>query len=221
MKKLIIIILIISLSINSPTLSKEKKYIAITFDDGPSKYTEQLIDILNKHNAKATFFLSGPNIKKYPNSIIKTVSYDNEIGIHTYSHQLFINLSNEQIKEEINKTIIELNNIGLTPSNLVRPPYGSLNNRVINNINTSFILWNNDSNDWLYTNKEKIKNTVKKNLKDGDIILFHDSKEITLEVIEELLVELKDEYNFVTVSELFKIKNISLSTNQKYYSINH
>ncbi len=225
MKKIIINItlLVISFLMILPTEPKAetKKNIALTFDDGPCEYTEELIDILNKHNAKATFFLSGQQVSKYPNSIIKAVAYGNEIGIHTLTHQLFINMSIQEIKQEINQTKEELNKIGLSPSNLVRPPYGSINNNIVNNINTTFILWNVDSKDWLYTSKEKIKNSVKKDLENGAIILFHDSEKITLEVLDELLEELKKEYNFLTISELFKVNNQTKEINQKYYFIHH
>lgn len=205
--------------ISEPIEQQEKKLVAITFDDGPSKYTSELVDILTANGVNATFFLIGQNINNYSDSVVKCYKAGNEIGIHTYSHTSFTKMTIEQIQNELNETRSLLDGIDVDYSNIVRPPYGSINQNIQDNIDTSFILWSVDTRDWESRNKDSVIAEVKANITEGSIILFHDVYPSTIEAIKELLPELTNEYEFVTVSELFSQNDKSLDENQKYYKV--
>ena len=196
---------------------EERKLVALTFDDGPSKYTNGLIDILNANNAHATFFLIGQNISANSDAVINAYESGNEIAIHTYSHTSFTNMTIEKVISEIDTTRNIIQELGVEPANLVRPPYGNLNDTLIDGINASLILWNVDTEDWKSRDVESIKSEVYEAISEGDIILFHDVYPTTIEAVRELLPELSNEYEFVTVSELFNRQNVELENHVKYY----
>lgn len=196
---------------------EERKLVALTFDDGPSRYTNELIEILNENDAHATFFLIGQNISANSDAVINAYESGNEIAIHTYSHTSFTNMTIEDVISEIDTTRSIIEELGVEPANLVRPPYGSINSELVENINASLILWNVDTEDWKSRDVESIKNEVYDAISEGDIILFHDAYPTTIEAIRELLPELSDEYEFVTVSELFNRQNVELENHVKYY----
>lgn len=196
---------------------EERKLVALTFDDGPSRYTNELIEILNENDAHATFFLIGQNISANSDAVINAYESGNEIAIHTYSHTSFTNMTIEEVLSEIDTTRSIIEELGVEPANLVRPPYGSTNSELVENINASLILWNVDTEDWKSRDVESIKGEVYDAISEGDIILFHDAYPTTIEAIRELLPELSDEYEFVTVSELFNRQNVELENHVKYY----
>ena len=202
---------------NEEEVVEERKLVALTFDDGPSRYTNELIEILNENNAHATFFLVGQNISANSDAVINAYESGNEIAIHTYSHTLFTNMTIEDVIFEIDTTRKIIEELGVEPANLVRPPYGSINSELVENINASLILWNVDTEDWKSRDVESIKNEVYDAISEGDIILFHDVYPTTIEAIRELLPELSNEYEFVTVSELFNRQNVELENHVKYY----
>lgn len=189
---------------------KEKKIIALTFDDGPSKYTLDLLDVLKSKNAKATFFLIGDNIKRYKDILPVIHENGNEIGIHSYVHKLFTKINDEEIHEQIELTRSEILEITNCPINLIRVPYGSLSDRVlsvIENENLTSILWDIDSLDWKFRNKDKIYNYVIKKIKGNQIILMHDTYKTSIDAVEKLIETLSAKgYIFITVSELLELK---------------
>ncbi len=178
--------------VTEPTEQQEKKLVAITFDDGPSKYTSELVDILNANGVNATFFLIGRNISNYSDAVVKSYQAGNEIGIHTYSHNSFTNMTIDEIQNELNQTRALLDGIDVDYSNIVRPPYGSINETIQDNINTSFILWNVDTRDWESRDKDAVIAELKANITEGSIILFHDVYPSTIEAIREVLPQLTD-----------------------------
>lgn len=190
------------------------KVVALTFDDGPSKYTKEIIDILNKNDVEATFFILGNKANIYSDTLKYMVSSGNEIGNHSYNHKWLTRLSNEELKEQIEKTQDIIFSITNTYPILLRPTYGSLNNKIRNNTDLTIVLWNVDSNDWKIKNYKTILNNVLRDTDDMDIILFHDTYKRTVKVINELVPKLKSEgYQFVTVSELYEIKKIRNAKN--------
>lgn len=191
---------------------KDKKLIALTFDDGPSKYTTTLIDELKKRNIPVTFFLLGENAIKFPSVIKFEIDAGNEVGIHSYKHSLFTKLTNTQINEQIDKTkYIILNEVDIDIS-LIRVPYGSINKKVekvLEEKNLTNILWTVDSKDWKFRNVDKIYNYVLKNIKGNDIILMHDIFDTSVTSALKIIDKLESEcYTFVTVSELLEIEKI-------------
>lgn len=196
---------------------EKNNYVAITFDDGPGNYTNNLIDILNNNKAKATFFILGNKIENNRNILKYMNDSAHEIGYHSYSHKNFKNQSLDKIKEEF-----ELSNELLKESLgkefiLVRPPYGEYNNVIKNCLAKPLVLWSVDTNDWRYRNSEYLYNYLLDNIKPGDIVLFHDIHKTSVEAIEKLLPILYSKnYRFVTVSELAKIYNVSLEDDKVY-----
>lgn len=193
----------------------EKKLIALTFDDGPSKYTHDLIDELNKRNIKVTFFVLGENIEKYPDSLKFAIDSGNEIGIHSYKHKLFTKLTDEEIHEQITLTKDSIYSISPIDITHIRVPYGSINNKVqnaLNNENLINVLWDVDSLDWKFKNKTKTYNYMIKKITGNDIVLMHDSFKTSVEAGLALIDKLTSEgYVFVTVSELLEQRQIDIT----------
>lgn len=187
-------------------INSNKKVIALTFDDGPSIYTESVLNVLNEYNARATFFVIGSKVKYYSNTLIDLLDSGNEIGNHTYNHKLLSKLKDDELLNQINKTqeIIK-EYTGFTPT-LFRPSYGSIKKSQREKIDLNIILWNVDTLDWKYKNSKVIANRALSKAKDGSIILMHDTHKRSVEALKIILNELKDEYEFVTISELLKIR---------------
>ena len=142
----------------------------------------------------------------------------NEIGSHTYEHSNMSKLSDEEILNDYEKMNNLYKNIFNEDLQSIRPPYGSIKRKQLNLINATFIHWSIDTNDWRYRRKDYLIDYVLNNIKDGDIILFHDSYESTVAAIEELLPILYSKgYQVMSVSELAKIKDVVLEKNQIYY----
>lgn len=186
----------------------EEKVIALTFDDGPTKNVDQLLPLLDKYNAKATFFLIGNEIEKHPDEAKKIVGAGHQIGNHTYSHKRMVLKSPSFIKEEIEKTDELIRSIGYTEEIDFRPPYGKKFIGLpyyLNKHNKETIMWSLDPETYYTSVNEKIS-YVMENIEPGSIILLHpmyDQTGETLQVVETILKALTNEgYRFVTVDEL-------------------
>ena len=195
--------------IKNKVIDPNKKMIALTFDDGPSKYTDKIINLLNKYDANGTFFVLGNKVEMYKETLIKMVEQGSEIGNHSYNHKWLIKLNKDEFINQVNQTqSILKNTIGYTPT-LLRPTYGSVNDEIKNNTTLDIVLWNIDTLDWKLKNYRDIANRVVEKVDDGDIVLMHDIHERTLKALEIILPKLKEEeYQFVTVSELKKAKEL-------------
>ncbi len=192
-------------------IDENKKMVALTFDDGPSGQTLEILKCLELNDAKGTFFELGINMKRYKD-ITKRL-YDNgmEIGNHTYSHKYLTKLKLSKALEEINSTSILYNQITGDNITLLRVPYGSINSTIRQNSPLPIISWSIDTKDWLYRDPEKSAPIVLNHVKDGDIILMHDMYESTTELVKIIVPELKARgYELLTVSELARYKNYQL-----------
>ena len=201
--------IVINQNINIPNkvIDPNKKVIALTFDDGPSKYTNEIIEILKENDANATFFVLGNKVEIYAETIKKSLSYGNEIGNHSYNHKWLAKLSQKEVTEQINKTqeIIKTYT-GYTPK-LIRPTYGNVNNNIRNASDLDIVLWTVDTMDWKYKNVNTIIKRATSKVKDGDIILMHDIHKRTMLALKKIIPILKEQgYEFVTVSELKEIQ---------------
>ena len=194
--------------------------VALTFDDGPhSKNTDDILNILSKYNAYATFFMLGSNAEKYPDVVKRVFDAGNEIGIHTWSHKELTKLSSDEIKKEVDNTASKIEKITGKRPTLVRPPYGSINENVKNKIDNPLILWNVDSLDWKSRDKEKIVPLVLNDVQDGDIILLHDIHSTTVPAVEEILKYLvENDYQIITVSQMLNAKGYDLTKTRVFYS---
>ena len=197
------------LNFKKNTINEEDKVVALTFDDGPSKYTKDILDILKKYDACGTFFLIGNKVSFYGEVLREMLSEGNEVGNHSYDHKYLTRLSEEEVKDEINKTQDEIKRVtGYTPT-LFRPTYGGYNNTLKSYIDLTFVLWDVDSRDWSVKSTEGIMYNVFKDVKSGSIILFHDNHEYSVNALPSVIKELKKQgYKFVTVSELLELKKL-------------
>ncbi len=196
-----------------------EKVVALTFDDGPTiNKTDRVVEILNNNKANATFFMVGNKITyKNKPTILNVLDNGNEVGGHSYSHQMLTRLKEEKILEEINNTNANFKEITGTDLYLVRPPYGSSNKKVRETVSNPFIMWSLDTMDWKSKNAEKVYNKVIETVEDGNIILMHDSYDSTLAALEEVLPKLYTMgYKVTTVSNLAKLKNQEIVEGNTY-----
>lgn len=187
----------------NPPHENTDKMIALTFDDGPGPYTDELIDGLEKLNAKATFFLVGKKIRKYPDTVARIAQNGHLVGNHTYSHIKLTALSPDEIKKEIDKTNEEIKALtGETPQ-FFRPPFGRYNATTLNWVDMISVRWSKDTVDWKYEDEEKLYRYLIKNAGDGEIFLMHDVEETTVKGVLRAIETLQKEgYKFVRVDEL-------------------
>ncbi|MDD4188447.1 MAG: polysaccharide deacetylase family protein [Bacilli bacterium] len=200
-----------------PKELENKKLVAFTFDDGPSKYTLEVLDILDEFNAKATFFVVGYNVKIRNSVVLELYNRGFELGNHTIDHSRLTKFNCEKANEKITQNNELVKNITNEEMILFRPPYGAINETLINCLNYPIILWSVDSRDWESRNTEMIIYEVLSNVEDGSIVLFHDLYPTTVEAIKLILPILyADNYEVVSVSELFNARGIPLENNKLY-----
>lgn len=197
-----------------------KKMIALTFDDGPGRYTKDIVECLKKNNAKATFFVIGSQVDSYKDSVKAASEIGCEIGNHTYTHPDLTKLSAEQIKGQISKTDKKIKSATGKAATLVRTPGGSVNSTVEQTVGKPIILWSIDTRDWETRSCEKTVSAVMKNVKDGDIVLMHDIYASTKDAACILIVKLRREgYQLVTVDELAKYRGYTLEKGNIYHRL--
>ncbi len=190
----------------------DEKHVAITFDDGPNPViTPQILELLNQYNAKATFFCIGKQIEKHPEVIRNIVSQKHTIGNHTYSHARFFDFFGKQkVIAELDKTNNLVSSITGKTMNLFRPPYGVTNpaiTKAVKQTKHHVIGWNIRSLDTIKNSEQKILDRITKSISPGSVILLHDTKEITVRVLEQLLLFLKQNgYQSITIDALFNIE---------------
>ena len=207
---------------NGYDYTNAKKSVAFTFDDSPNpNKTNKILNSLNDNHFHATFFVVGNKAIYNKDLLINIKNQGNEIGSHSYEHSNMSKMSDEELIADYNTMNTIYHNIFQEDLKLIRPPYGSLKAKQLNVVNASYILWSVDTNDWRYRNSDYIVNYVLDNIKDGDIILFHDSYDSTVQAIEKLLPILYSKgYQVMSVSELFKLKGIELENNKIYHNAN-
>ena len=189
------------------TLTPKEKRIAITFDDGPSQKTREIVDLLTKLDIKATFFVLGSNVLYYKDELKYVYDHNHEIGNHSYSHPNFKKLSVASGLIEIEKTQQIIYDVIKHYPRLFRFPYGAVNKELMKKMNLPIVLWSADSLDWKRYDSSVIISKVKKEITENGIILFHDFKYYNYYAIETIVNDLKsDGYTFVTLSELLEFK---------------
>lgn len=215
----------ITISLSEDVSTKEniydetKKYMAFTYDDGPSEYTLEVLNTLDANNATATFFMLGNKMKKNSETVKTINSSNSEVGSHTYSHKNLVSLNEKEILNEINTTSIIFNEITGDNIKYVRPPYGNYNNKV-KNAGYPLVLWNIDPKDWLVRDSDKIYNNIIKNACDGCIVLMHDCYKETVEASKMVIPKLKEMgYEIVSISKLIEIKKYNIDQNKAITSI--
>lgn len=199
------------------TIQKESKLVAFTFDDGPSKYTLDIANILEEYNASATFFEVGYNIKAHPEITKELSERGFEIANHTTDHSKLTKLTEVKYLSKINDNNALFKELTGKDMPYLRPPYGSYNDKIKASAGVPIVTWSLDTRDWESRNKDKVIEMVINNIKEGDIILFHDLYESTRDAVKELMPLLKEQgYQAVSVGELFKSKGITLEAGTSY-----
>ena len=198
-------------------IDKSKRMIALTFDDGPNYNTSKIIDVLNKYDIKATFFVLGSRAINNKDILKKMVDSGMEIGNHTYNHLLLTKYDENKIRSEIEDTSEVIYSATKKRPKLLRPSYGSVNNKIKKVANMPIIIWDIDTLDWKYHNSKRITSRVVNKVRDGDIILMHDIYSASLNALSNIIPILQDNgYEFVTIDELFYYKGISLENGKVY-----
>ncbi len=185
-------------------LEEGKKYLALTFDDGPNESsTARLLDILKKEETKATFFVLGNMVEANPEIAQRIVQENHEIASHSFSHPDLTSLTLDQVRSEVSKTDkVIYDNTNVLPINF-RPPYGAINKQVAREIGLPIIQWNTDSQDWKLRDRKHIITEVIDSAQHGSIILLHDIHDTTIDAVPEIIHRLRSQgYEFVTVHNL-------------------
>ena len=196
------------------------KYVALTFDDGPSgRYTSRLLDGLKERGAHATFLLCGYRIKEYPTEAKRIVEEGHEVGNHGYSHKNMQQLSRREIAKEIMDTQ------ALLPENcrirFLRPPGGCCSDavrQVAEARNLAILNWSVDPKDWAIQDAAAVEQAVVKNVTDGDVILLHDMSDSSVNAALRIIDQLSAQgYQFVTASQLAALRGCIPKAGKTYH----
>lgn len=197
--------------------SRDKNQVALSFDDGPDiRFTPMVLDVLDKHDVKATFFMMGSRAKEHRDIVERVNNAGHVIGNHTYWHP---NLPKEELDrldwevKETEKVIEDI--VGYKPR-LFRSPYGALNEEMVEKLaamDNKIIGWDVDSIDWKQPGADVVADNVLSNVSPGSIILMHDGGDWTMDLsgtaegLDRIITKLKDDgIEFVTIPELIDVQ---------------
>lgn len=218
MRRLFVSLLVLGLMV-LPARAVPVRYVALTFDDGPSgRFTRELLDGLQQRNARATFFLCGYRLKEYPEEARRIWEEGHEIGYHGYSHKFMRDMSRRAIAQEL------IDTRALLPEDcepvLFRPPGGFVTDgvrQVAEVRQLALLRWSVDPRDWAVTDTAAIETSVLKHVKDGDVILLHDMTASSVRAALDIVDILQQQgFRFVTVSELAQLRQIRLKPGKTY-----
>ncbi|MCL6473211.1 MAG: polysaccharide deacetylase family protein [Firmicutes bacterium] len=194
--------------------------VAITFDDGPNpNFTPQILDILKEKGVKATFFVVGLHVKKYPEIARRIVAEGHDIGNHTYTHKDLVPSTRRMVLAQVHKTDQTIKRVTGVSTNLFRPPRGIYSNAVrrllVEEEGYRFILWSVSSTDWRKISPKNILKRIARYTRPGAILLFHDSgalvrregasRDSTVESLSMVIDYLRAKgYEIVPVSEMIR-----------------
>ena len=199
-----------------------KPMVALTYDDGPSMYTDSIIDTYEQYGAKCTFFLVGDRISWNEDVTRREGELGYQQANHTYSHSRLTDLDQSGQTAALKKTDDELIRVTGKPSTYLRPPEGRFDDNLKACCNCPIILWSVDSQDWKSRDKTAICNKIIGKVQDGDIVLMHDLYQSTADATKEIVPALIDAgFQLVTVEEMgiLKTNGAGLENGTVYYSI--
>ncbi|NCB74877.1 MAG: polysaccharide deacetylase family protein [Clostridia bacterium] len=196
-------------------VARDNKCASLTFDAAwGNEDTQALIDILAKYNVKATFFVVGAWVDKYPESVKALHDAGHEVMSHSDDHAHFASLSADEIMQNLKTCNDKIEAVTGERPTLFRCPYGEYDDHVINTVNAvgmTAIQWNVDSLDWKGISASEINNRVLSKVVPGSIILFHNAAENTPEALPAIIEGLIAEgYSLVPVSELLLKDNYEI-----------
>ncbi len=201
-------------------IDPKKPAVALTYDDGPHPtVTHDILDVLEKYDAKATFFVVGSRVSPYSDCVKRASDLGCEIANHTNNHKILTSATNGEIAAEIARTNNIVKNVTGKAPELLRAPGGSYNSRVKDAVGMPLIQWSVDTLDWKHRNASSVISSVKNNTRDGSIILMHDLYTSTAQATETIVPWLiKEGYQLVTVTELMQLKGIDMEDGCVYFS---
>ena len=221
MRRVIAAILCLLLLTIPAGAEEPEKYVALTFDDGPSgRYTERLLDGLKERQVKATFLLCGYRMEDFPELTERIYEEGHEIGYHGFSHDNMSTMSRRKIAEELEKSGMLLPK-GCRPV-FLRPPGGEESDgiRQVAEVRLLGILkWSIDPKDWALHDAPRVTQRVLATVRDGDVILMHDMSDSSVTAALEIIDRLKTQgFQFVTVSELAELRGVKIRPGETYKS---
>ena len=221
MRRILSIILCFSLLVIPTARAEETKYVALTFDDGPSgRFTRRLLQGLEERNVQATFLLCGYRLKIYPELAQQIFDAGHEIGLHGYSHDNMAAMTDWEISKEIANTE-KLLPEGCTPV-FLRPPGGNATGvvaRVAKRKGLALLLWSVDPRDWAVHDAAAVEAAVISQVQDGDVILLHDLSDSSVDAALAIVDRLQREgFTFVTASRLAQLRGTKITPGQTYLS---
>lgn len=197
------------------------RQLALTYDDGPNDpHTQHLLDVLAKHQAKATFFLIGRYVRQRPEIVRAIVQAGHAVGNHTFTHPLLIFKSTTEIREELSQCRDAIEDATGKPIHLFRPPFGGRRPavlRIARELGLQPIMWNITGYDWNAPPAVTIERTVSRKIRGGNVILLHDGghkqlgtdRSQTVIATDRLLAHYKSEkFDFVTISQMMKAESV-------------
>lgn len=191
-------------------LDPDKPMIALTFDDGPAVNTDssdRILDVLEKNNAKASFFMVGYYASQNPDNVKRKAELKMELGNHTWDHSRY---GNEVTPDDIRRTSNQIHDITGQFSTCFRSPGGMTTPAILTECaeeNMAAYYWSIDTQDWNSRNADAVYHSVMDNVKDGDIILMHEIYDSTADAVERMVPELIAQgYQLVTCHDLITLK---------------
>jgi peptidoglycan/xylan/chitin deacetylase (PgdA/CDA1 family) len=203
-----------------PYLDPAKPMVALTFDDGPSQYTERIVALLNKYNCRATFCVLGNRVKPQIERARAIAAQGSEIVGHSWDHKKLTNLSKKKMRLELSKTNNVIESVTGVKPVMYRPPYGASDKKlrkVSKKQRLALLTWSVDTIDWKLLDAKKVFKRVQRDAGNDKIILMHDIYETTADAMGQVIPWLEDQgYELVTVSELMYYRGIKIKPGRIY-----
>ena len=226
MKRIVCLLAALALLLSGPAARASdvpKKYLALTFDDGPSgELTEALLDGLAERQVHATFFVCGYRIEQFPDTLVRIASEGHEIGLHSSCHDYMQKLDKEAVLADLTENMQAVSECCGVRGRLFRPPGGLYSEQLLaaaEELELSVILWSVDPCDWDHAAWDGVLPTVLSDAHDGGVILMHDLSEHSVRCALQAVDRLQAQgYTFCTVSELARLRGTVLAPGQIYSS---
>ena len=192
--------------------TQKRPMLALTFDDGPGEYTQELLDCLEENNAHATFFMLGQNVSVYHDDKNRMLEIGCEIGSHSWDHTQLTTIDLDAVAKQFSDTDNALIEACGQAASVARAPYGDGNTDIYNTVAKPFFMWSLDTEDWKLMDADADYDAVMNgDLTDGSIILMHDIHQPSVQAAIRFIPELVAKgYKLVTVSEMAEAKNVDL-----------
>lgn len=219
MRRILAILLCFSLLSIPGAKAEPQRYVALTFDDGPSgRFTRRLLEGLEERQVSATFLLCGYRLKIYPELAHQIFESGHEIGLHGYTHQNMATLSGKELRNEIADTRALLPK-GCVPA-FLRPPGGNdspLVQQIAKQEKLAILMWSVDPRDWAVHDASAVEAAVVNSVVDGDVILLHDLSDSSVDAALAIVDKLQENgFQFVTVSQLAALRGTGLKPGVTY-----